>query len=914
MAKASGKNEAADRHAKTQLLTPEGKPFKVQHSWNTNDEYEIELRRVRASMESLEISPSPAEGPSPFHSYCVTGGNGRYTVELRSATARSNTCTCQDFRKNFLGTCKHIEAILQRLPQGAGSSPFHEIYMERSPYRARLQSPQAPKPRVSAMLDMFFRKNGELREGFDIPRLLAALDSLPEAIRSSIRISDEVRQAAEDTQEKRRMAKLREIAAARLKQGNGTLPFLKGRLYDYQQEGALHLAFTGRAILADDMGLGKTVQAVTASAMMREMLGVRRVLVVSPSSLKQEWNDQIAKFTDLSGESVYGNRPQRLAFYRQTGAFFVLMNYEQVVRDAADIMELLKPDLLILDEAQRIKNWTTQTARTLKAMATPYVFVLTGTPLENRIDDIYSIAEIVDPAIFGSLFRFNRRYYKFDSSGKVNGMKNLDELHAKLQPIMLRRRKADVSLDLPPRNDRNLFVGMTQEQRKRYSEEEYRLLIILNIMKKRPLTQEEFKRMQMHLASMRMLCDSCYIMDPEVKDSPKLDEVMQELHQYLENEPGRKIIMFSEWVRMLDLLKERLDEEGISYVEHTGAIPPRKRAELLQKFRNGSEINLLLCSEAGGVGLNLQQASVVFNLDLPWNPAKLEQRIARSWRNKQKHDVDVVNFIAENTIEHKMLATIKFKSGLADLVLDGSGDACRYEDTNAKDALIQRLKELVSAPLPSARPTLAEKIGKSKAALSRVMSAPGRNGDVLVGIGTATSEELGALAENATPAVVISPETLEMLRHLAGLGVISFDENAMKCLYDSGSGNAKDEPDPETEKRIKAARQMLEKADRPLQMARILVSNGFEDGAADAIWKASDFIERALFARLYGDEEPMGELDSEAFSKLLKDAGLDALSSKFLELCHERLNEHEKSLVQQCENTIGAVKAFIDRR
>ena len=646
---------------------------------------------------------------------------------------------------------------------------------------------------------------------------------------------------------------------------------------------------------------------------MNKMFGVKHVLVVSPTSLKLEWEEQIHKFTDFSCEAVYGDRQQRLAFYRNTDSFFILMNYEQVLRDAKEIMEILQPELLILDEAQRIKNWTTQTARTLKSMETPYVFVLTGTPLENRIDDIYSLAEIVDPTIFGSLFRFNRQFYKFDERGKVCGMQNLDELHEKLSGIMLRRRKSDVSLELPPRSDRNLFVPMTYEQKQRYDDEEHKLLILVNIMKKRPLTPEEFQRMQLHLATMRMLCDSCYILDPQIKASPKLDEVMQVLHQYLESEPERKIIVFSEWVRMLDLFKERLDDENIAYVEHTGVIPPKKRRELLRSFKTDPSSPLLLCSEAGGTGLNLQQASVVFNLDLPWNPARLEQRIARSWRNKQEREVEVINFVTENSIEHKMLATLKFKSGLADLVLDGTGDKTCFEDANAREIFLQRLRELLSTPQPARTKTFAERVRESHLDISRIMSIEDNEGkEIILGVGSATESELQALSGENANAMVISSEMADLLKRLAEIGAITFNDSRMKCLYDA---NAKDEntADPEAEKRSKAALDALEKADRPLQMARLLEMNGFDDEVHEAVWKAEAFIEKAIYISLYGENETSSDnLPQEAFDKMMEDARLDALSRNFIELSRGHLNASEKGLIKQCESTIAAVKSQIE--
>jgi len=226
----------------------------------------------------------------------------------------------------------------------------------------------------------------------------------------------------------------------------------------------LHLAFTGRALLADEMGLGKTVQAIAACALLKNLQNIKRVLVIAPASLKSEWEEQIEKFTDLPSMIIEGSRKNRLTQYQQS-SFFYLANYEQVRPDEQEMNEILAPDIIILDEAQRIKNWQTKIANAVKKLSSRYAFVLTGTPIENRIDEIYSIVQFLDPHIFGPLFRFNRDFYQLDEEGRATGYKNLDELHQRLQPIMLRRRKEQVVGELPGRTINNYFVEMDKEHR-----------------------------------------------------------------------------------------------------------------------------------------------------------------------------------------------------------------------------------------------------------------------------------------------------------------------------------------------------------------------------------------------------------------------------------------------------------------
>jgi len=171
----------------------------------------------------------------------------------------------------------------------------------------------------------------------------------------------------------------------------------------------MHLTFGRRALLADDMGLGKTVQAIAAGALLRQLRDIKRVLVVSPASLKHQWAREIQRFTSLSATVIEGNLTSRRNLYQKPG-FFNIINYELVLRDEDDLRRL-RPDLIILDEAQRIKNWRTKTADAVKRLRSPYAFVLTGTPLENRLDELYSIFQFIDPDILGPLWRFNQRFF-----------------------------------------------------------------------------------------------------------------------------------------------------------------------------------------------------------------------------------------------------------------------------------------------------------------------------------------------------------------------------------------------------------------------------------------------------------------------------------------------------------------------
>ena len=189
-------------------------------------------------------------------------------------------------------------------------------------------------------------------------------------------------------------------------------------LFPYQIRGALFAACRGRAVLADDMGLGKTIQAIAAAELLRRRRGIERVLVVAPASVKYQWKTEIEKFCDLSTQVIDGQMPHRKKLYASP-AFFNLTSYELVLKDIED-MHNLRPDLIILDEAQRIRNWATATARTIKQLKSRYAFVLTGTPLENKLEELYSVVEFVDGRRLGPAFRFLKEHRMEDEKGNCS--------------------------------------------------------------------------------------------------------------------------------------------------------------------------------------------------------------------------------------------------------------------------------------------------------------------------------------------------------------------------------------------------------------------------------------------------------------------------------------------------------------
>jgi SNF2 family DNA or RNA helicase len=479
---------------------------------------------------------------------------------------------------------------------------------------------------------------------------------------------------------------------AKLKRGVDPLAdVLKTKLLPYQIRGALFAAGRGRVVLADDMGLGKTIQALAAAEMLRRRRGIQRVLVIAPASVKYQWKSEIEKFTGLSAQVIDGLLPHRKTLYAAP-AFFNLTSYELVLKDL-EYMQRMQPDLIILDEAQRIRNWATATARTIKQLKSRYAFVLTGTPLENKLEELFSVVEFVDARRLGPAFRFLKEHRMEDDKGHLLGYRGLDTFHQQLEPILLRRTRKEVLTQLPPRTDQIFRVALTKEQAEPYWEQSDILAALMRKWERQGwLSEIDLRRITCCIQNMRMLCNSTFLFDKATHHSPKLDE-FREVIRELVLEEDRKVVVFSEYERMTYLAGQTLAKLGIGFVSLHGGVPSRKRGALISQFRDDPKCRVFLSTDAGGVGLNLQTASAVVNFEPPWNPARLEQRIGRVHRLGQEHPVQVIHFLTTGSIEERVWETIQVKKSLFAGVFDAPTDQISFASLGKKSVL-QAVKEV----------------------------------------------------------------------------------------------------------------------------------------------------------------------------------------------------------------------------
>jgi hypothetical protein len=473
----------------------------------------------------------------------------------------------------------------------------------------------------------------------------------------------------------------------------------------------------------------------------------------------------------------------------------------------------------------------------------------------------------------GPLFRFNREFYELDDRGRPVGYRNLDQLHARIKPFMVRRRKVDVETELPERTVRTFFVPLSQEQKDRYVEHYAQVARLANIAKRRPLTQEESEKLLRELAMMRMVCDTNYILDPKEKACPKLSE-LEKIFEECQKNSEVKVLVFSEWERMLELVRKLCERLRMGYALHTGSVPQRRRRAEILLFKNDPDCRVFLSTDSGSTGLNLQNASVVISCDLPWNPARPEQRIARAWRKHQTRSVTVLNLVSEGTIEHRMLETLASKQALAEAVLDLRGDMKEIKFKGGRQAFLSRLHQLLG-PAPSRADDEAQKrkVLTQDPALAFSHLAGEKLGEALVrceeryplesfhSVLVAIVEKDAALwrekllslhkelcgngqSDPPTRLEVIDRATDEAVKRFMEAGLIAPATRAVRPLY-SREGDALPESLLSESEKQKALA-YCEKAGRKLKMALLLESGDLVEEASEACLETIVLLGRAM--------------------------------------------------------------------
>jgi SNF2 family DNA or RNA helicase len=415
--------------------------------------------------------------------------------------------------------------------------------------------------------------------------------------------------------------------------------------YPYQLEGIAFLMPRHAALLADEMGLGKTVQSILALRLLFSAGLIRRALLVCPKPLVHNWSRELRIWAeDLPFEVIGGDTETRRAAWLVSNCPLKLINYELLTRDAPFLAdEQVRFDVVVLDEAQRIKNRESKTAQVVRSIQRERSWALTGTPIENKPEDLVNLFAFVDPERIPA-----------DTPAK-----RLPQLTA---DCILRRTKEDVLTDLPPKTIRDTVLELTPAQREAYELAEKEGVIRLNALGETISVQHIFELVM----RLKQICN----FDPLTKQSAKLEQLLADLAEVAES--GRKAIVFSQWVEPLELIAQKVRPLGP--LQYHGRVPSRDRQAILERFQSDPTKHVILMSYGtGGVGLNLQFTNYVFLFDRWWNPAVEDQAINRAHRIGQREPVFVTRFVTQGTIEGRIAEVLEKKRQLFNELIEQNG-------------------------------------------------------------------------------------------------------------------------------------------------------------------------------------------------------------------------------------------------
>ncbi len=662
-------------------------------------EWQLALRKQQAEKESFGIREV---GCGEFRAYNSLSRN-EYKVVYRGRRSIWNYCSCLDFKTSQLGSCKHLEAVKVWIRKNhrkicTDNPAYTSVYVDYKGGRnIKIRIGSNEEAAMKKLAAGYFAEDGIIRDDaynrFDT--FLAAAKNLDETFRCYDDALDIILGRRERT--------LREQILEGKYPDSVLDKLLSVKLFPYQKEGVRFAVKAGKSIIADEMGLGKTVQAIAASEIfLREGLA-SNILVVCPTSLKYQWKKEIERFTgstDQEGKArvtiVEGNPLQREKLYNDD-ATYKIVSYHSMCNDVRRLGRLTT-DALVMDEIQRLKNWDTLISKAARKIESKYSVLLSGTPLENKLEELYANIELVDQFCLGPYYLFRNNHILTNPlTGGIAGYKNLNSVGEQISDRLIRRTKKGVRLQLPKRSDQFILVPMTKEQAAMHTEFRWDLTIILNKYERfHFITEADRKRIMLLLSQMRMVSDSTFILDPnpDTRHDIKVDEVMNLLDNIFAN-GDEKVVIFSEWERMTRLVAIELDKRGIRYEYFNGSVPAKQRGQMVDNFNTLSESRVFISTDAGSTGLNLQVAGTLINLDLPWNPAVLEQRISRIYRLGQDKPVQILNLVSKDSFEEGMIQRLNFKASMSEGVLDGGADTI-FVDENKFKALINEINGVMA--------------------------------------------------------------------------------------------------------------------------------------------------------------------------------------------------------------------------
>jgi len=704
----------------------------VQHPTCSNsldfyEVYEYHRKAVYARIDTQVFTIFIPKDKGFLNISVIDGRKKKNEVSLVDGKFKCVSCTCAFYYEEELGTCSHIEAVKKAvrehkdilLPQLA---EHHKKALESTRaivFDTGIQEFLFYLDEQKVKIETFgckrktfdfsqTYKNVSYVEVVDLEQLLKARDSgrifIPKGTLEYLKSS---KFSYRNNYRNNDFKKEKQENLAKIQTNEYNISELlldkKISLYEYQQEAVAHLLGVKRGVLALATGQGKTCCSITTYQILKNHLGKSSWLVVCPTSLKVQWKNEIKRFTGLDSFVVNGTKEleKYLALPNpQQTCPILIANYEIIARNIPTFSKF-NFDVMVLDEVQKIRNNETKVWEGIANLNSEYLFALSATLLENRISDIYSIMNIIQPDFFKPKWKFDFNFTNLVGKTLIStGNKNIGLLNKKIQPFIYKASK-DVfaKIKLPNVHFETVYTSLTQEQSDLESQCRHEAAKIMQAAMSRQLTFAEKAILQALLLKARQVSNAMQLVNKNSSSvSAKLDKI-EEMVKDICITKKEKLVIFSEWTGMLNLINDRvLKPLGLDCVLYHGQIPAAKRPELVNKFVNDATKMIFMSTDAGGVGVDgLQHAAhYMIHCELPWNPAKLDQRNGRLHRMLQKHEVYITHIVSAAGIEQGIEDTLSSKRDMRERIIAREDEAINFDGT---DESVQPTNETVMKTL-----------------------------------------------------------------------------------------------------------------------------------------------------------------------------------------------------------------------
>ena len=631
-------------------------------------------------------------------------------VELYDSTLSTFSCTCDDFYSQELNYCEHI-AVIERLFRYHSRNDFVKYLVSHFALNKPKQSKntfvffntlkqqytvvgKGHKEEVLLLFKDFDNKEHKqlLVENQDFLNVYIASAALKKLV-SEI-----------DPNKMDSINKFLYNKKSLLDQdiGNkGTEGLLKNNinLFEYQKDVFVNCLASKRCVVAMQMGSGKTITSIAVYEYLSKQNPNMSMLVICPNTLKTQWVQEIKRTTGK--EAIILNSKDQIKSWDNTG--IAVINYQMMTRYIEDFMDDGKKtkyvaDMLIVDEMQYVKNDTSKAWRAMRRLKSEYFLALSGTIIENRLDDLYNVMQIVDENALGPKWKFDRDFQKTLAASKYKitygGIKNVDKLHEKIKHCVFTISQEELNKKLPSISFKTNYIQLSDEQIN--EETRYREMADALLRKgmEKHLRPHEKILLNAYLLKARQACTAMELLDKNKRDyyEPKVFEVKKIIEQHCITN-REKIILFSEWTEMLGIVERMILKEfpTIKHVTYSGDVQTKLRPKLVSDFKTDPDTMIFLSSDAGGTGLDGLQlvSNIVVHTEIPWNPAKIDQRNARLHRTLQKNPVTCYYIVADSGTEFKMQEKIMQKREIrkAALAFDRSDEEMILKASELKEIL-----------------------------------------------------------------------------------------------------------------------------------------------------------------------------------------------------------------------------------